>query len=209
MTTNITDALSAPVGLSRDGETLAIEVRRNHAVLIAGIAGSGKSEMLRRMREALEPQVDAALLFHAEGIRANADEVITAAHHEMQARLREPSRIADGPVVLLIDDYGAMSIGRDATDELLLAVREVAVKGRSTDVHLVVATQGREGLGTQLLRQMRMRIGLGRLVSPISRIFSEQERNLIADAGTNPTGCGDGVLVGVDSRLTLFTALPL
>ncbi|SKE70609.1 ftsk/SpoIIIE family protein, putative [Mycobacteroides abscessus subsp. massiliense] len=206
MTAN-TSTLSVPVGVTPAGEQLTVDLRSNSAVLVAGIAGSGKSEMLRRMRYALERQLDTDHLFHAQGIRAGADAVILAAYEEMQGRLREPSRIADGPAVLLVDDYGAMSIGRDAMDELIQAVREVALKGRASDVHLIIATQGTEGLSCELQMNMSARIVLGRLVSPISRIFSEQERELIAGAGITATDRGDGVVVGVNEQPIPFIAL--
>lgn len=207
MTTNTT-TLTVPVGTTSDGHPVAVDLRRNHAVLVAGVAGSGKSTLLRRMRDGLEPQLDAALLFHAEGIRATADDVILAARDEL--RRRRQSRADDGdPAVLLIDDYGVLCIGRDRSDELVRAVEEISIKGRAAGVHLIVATQGREGIGGRLLMNMSTRIVLGRLVHPINRVFSDLERELFADSGTNPTGPGDGVLIGTDGRPTPFTALPL
>ncbi|WP_078321662.1 AAA family ATPase [Mycobacteroides chelonae] len=208
MTTK-TDTLSVPVGATPDGETLTVDLRRNHAVLLAGTAGSGKTVLLRRMRHALERQLAATHLFHAEGIRPNASDVITAAHAELRHRLRQPSRIADGPAVLFVDDYGVLCIGRDRADELVRAVEEIAVKGRAAGVHLVLATQGIEGLSGALLTQMSTRIVLGHLVSPISRIFPSGERELIeAAAGIRAHDRGDGVLVDVDGQPTRFTALP-
>lgn len=208
MTTNTTTTLSVPVGVTPADELLSVDLRRDHAVLISGTAGSGKTVLLRRMREALVPQLDATRLFHAGGIRPNASEVILAARAEMQHRLREPSRVADGPAVLLVDDYGVLCIHRDATDELVTAVREIAVKGRAADVHLVLATQGTEGLRGALLAQMSTRIVLGRLVSPISRIFSDRERERITSTGIAPTNRGDGVLVDIDGQPIRFTAPP-
>lgn len=208
MITN-TDTLSVPIGATPDGEMFTVDLRRNHAVLLAGAAGIGKTTLLRRMREALVPQIDDVRLFHAEGIRPNASDAITAAYVEMQHRLREPSRIADGPAVLSIDDFGVLCIGRDGSDELVRAVEEIAVKGRSADVHLVLATQGTEGLSGALLMNMSTRIVLGRMAHPISRIFSSRERELIeAAACINPLDRGDGVLVDVDGQPTRFTAAP-
>ncbi|MBE5488542.1 hypothetical protein E3G71_001043 [Mycobacteroides abscessus] len=203
------DTLTVPVGVTLDGEPLTVDLRRNHAVLVAGIAGSGKSTLLRRMRDALESQIDTALLFHAEGIRANADAVILAARDELRRRLREPSRIDDSPAALLVDDYGAMSIGRDLSDDLVRAVRELSIKGRSVGVHMVLATQGTEGLSGALRMNMSTRILVGRTAHPISLIFSDLERELIADIGISPAGPGDGVLIGVDGQPVPFTALPL
>ncbi|QZT56241.1 hypothetical protein [Mycolicibacterium austroafricanum] len=200
--------MTVPVGVTPDGETVTVDLRRNHAVLVAGIAGSGKSTLLRRMRGALEPQLDVGLMFHAEGIRANADDVILTARDEMRSRLQ--SRADDAaPAVLLVDDYGAMSIGRDRSDKSVQAIEEIAVKGRAAGMHLVLATQGREGLSGALLMNMTTRILVGRAAHPITRLFSDQERELITDSGTNPTGPGDGVLIGTDGRPTPFTALPL
>ncbi|SLG53734.1 ftsk/SpoIIIE family protein, putative [Mycobacteroides abscessus subsp. massiliense] len=207
MITN-TDTLSVPVGVTPDGELLNVDLRRDHAVLITGTAGSGKTVLLHRMRHALERQLDATHLFHDGGIRPNTSEVILAARAELQRRLREPNRIADGPAVLLVDDFGVLCIHRDATDELLNAVREIAVMGRPADVHLVLATQGTEGLQGALLAQMSTRIVLGHLVSPISRIFSNRDRELITSTGIAPTDRGDGVLVDIDGQPNPFTALP-
>ena len=119
------DTLTVPVGVTPDGEQLTVDLRRNTSVLVAGIAGSGKSTLLRRMRGALEPQLDAGLLFHAEGIRANADDVILAARDERRRRMRE-RRIDDSPAVLLVDDFGVMCIGRDRSDESVRAIEEIA-----------------------------------------------------------------------------------
>ncbi|WP_100522452.1 hypothetical protein [Mycobacteroides abscessus] len=204
MATNTT--LTVPVGVTLDGEQLTVDLRRNTSVLVAGIAGSGRSTLLRRMRDALDPQLDAALLFHAEGIRANADDVILAARDELRRRMRE-RRIDDSPAVLLVDDFGVMCIGRDRSDESVRAIEEIAVKGRAAGVHLVLATQGTEGLSGRLLMNMSTRILAGRMAHPISRLLSEQERELLADAGINPTKAGDGVLVGTDGRPVMFTAL--
>lgn len=202
------DTLTVPVGVTPDGEQLTVDLRRNTSVLVAGIAGSGKSTLLRRMRGALEPQLDAGLLFHAEGIRANADDVILAARDERRRRMRE-RRIDDSPAVLLVDDFGVMCIGRDRSDESVRAIEEIAVKGRAAGVHLVLATQGTEGLSGRLLMNMSTRVVLGRAAHPISRLLSEQERELLADTGINPIGPGDGVLIGTDGHPVAFTALPL
>ncbi|MFV1360722.1 hypothetical protein ABFV47_27255 [Mycolicibacterium fortuitum] len=202
------DTLTVPVGVTPDGEFLTVDLRRNAAVLVAGIAGSGKSEMLRRMRYALERQIDTTLLFHAEGVRANADDVILAARDELRRRMRE-RRIDDSPAVLVVDDFGVMCIGRDRSDQTVRAVEEISIKGRAVGVHLVLATQGHEGLSGALLMNMSTRIVVGRLVRPITRVFSDGERELLADAGTSATGPGGGVLIGTDGRPTPFTALPL
>lgn len=194
MITN-TDTLAVPVGVTPNGEPLTVDLRRDHAVLIAWAAGSGKTVLLRRMREALVRQIDDVRLFHAEGIRPNANAVILAVYEELQQRLREPSRIDDGPVVLLVDDFGVLCIGRDRGDELVQAIEEIAVKGRAADVHLVLATQGTEGLSGALLMNMSTRIVLGRLAHPISRIFSSRERELIEATTGTSTHRGDGVLV--------------
>lgn len=207
MTTN-NDTLTVPAGVTPDGETLTVDLRRNHAVLVAGIAGSGKSTLLRRMREALEPQLDAALLFHAEGIRANADAVILAARDELRRRLHSQADDA-APAALVIDDCGVMCIGRDRSDETVRAVAEISIKGRAAGVHMVLATQGTEGLSGALRMNMSTRILVGRAAHPISLIFSDLERELIADIGISPAGPGDGVLIGVDGQPVPFTALPL
>lgn len=202
------DTLTVPVGVTPDGEQLTVDLRRNSAVLIAGIAGSGKTTMLTLMRYAMERQLDAGLLFHAEGIRATADGVILAAHDEM--RHRRQNRVDDAaPAVLLVDDYGVMCIGRDRSDETVRAVEEIAVKGRAAGVHLVLATQGTEGMSSALLMNMSTCIVLGRMAHPITRVFSDLERELIADTGITPAGPGDGVLVGTDGNPVAFTALPL
>ncbi len=202
------DTLTVPVGVTPDGEQLTVDLRRNTSVLVAGIAGSGKSTLLRRMRGALEPQLDAGLLFHAEGIRANADDVILTARDEMRRRMRE-RRIDADPAALVIDDFGVMCIGRDRSDETVRAVEEIAVKGRAAGVHLIIATQGREGLSGALLMNMSTRVVLGRAAHPITHVFSDLERELIADTGINPIGPGDGVLIGTDGHPIPFTALPL
>lgn len=206
MTTTTT--LTVPVGVTPDGEQLTTDLRRTSAVLVAGIAGSGKTEMLRRMRYALERQIDTALLFRAEGIYPTADDLILAARDELRRRMRE-HRIDDSPAVLLVDDFGVMCIGRDRSDQTVRAVEEISIKGRAVGVHLVLATQGHEGLSGALLMNMSTRIVVGRLVRPITRVFSDGERELITDTDTNPAGPGEGVFVGVDGRPTPFTALPL
>lgn len=201
------DTLTVPVGVTPDGETITTDLRRNSAVLVAGIAGSGKTEMLRRMRYALERQIDTALLFHAEGIRANAGDVILAARDELRRRMRE-RRIDDSPAVLAVDDYGVLCIGRDRGDQTVRAVEEISIKGRAVGVHLVLATQGHEGLSGALLMNMSTRIVVGRLVRPITRVFSDGERELITDADINSAGPGDGVLIGADGNPVAFTSLP-
>ncbi|SIN36461.1 ATP-binding protein [Mycobacteroides abscessus] len=207
MTTNTT-TLTVPVGVTPDGETVTVDLCRNAAVLVAGIAGSGKTTMLTLMRSALERQLDTDHLFHAEGIRATADGVILAAHDEM--RHRRQNRVDDAaPAVLLVDDYGVLCIGRDRSDELVRAIEEIAVKGRAAGVHLIIATQGREGLSGALLMNMSTRVVLGRAAHPITHVFSDLERELIADADINSAGPGSGVLVGTDGRPTPFTSLPL
>lgn len=209
MITNTNATLTVPVGVTSDGNPVAVDLRRNFAVLVAGIAGSGKSEMLCRMRYALERQLDTDHLFHAQGIRAGADAVILAARDERRRRMRE-RRIDDSPAVLLVDDFGVMCIGRDRSDELVRAIEEIAVKGRAAGVHLVLATQGTEGLGRALLMNLSTRIVVGRLVHPVTtNVFSDGERELIADAGITHIGRGGGVLIGTDGRPTPFAALPL
>lgn len=152
-----THTATVPVGIAPSGVTLTVPLRGAGAVIVAGIAGSGKSVLLSRMRGSLELQRIA--VFHAEGIRANADEVILAARDELRRRMRE-RQIEDSPVVLLVDDYGVLCIGRDRSDELVRAIEEIAVKGRAAGVHLVLATQGTEGLGGALLMNMSTRIVL-------------------------------------------------
>lgn len=205
MTTTTT--LSVPVGVTTGGNTLTVDLRRNSAVLVAGIAGSGKTEMLRRMRYALERQIDTALLFHAEGIRANADDVILTARDELRSRLQ--SRADDAaPAVLVVDDFGVMCIGRDRSDQTVRAVEEISIKGRAVGVHLVLATQGREGVSGALLMNMTTRIVLGRMAHPITQVFSDGERELLADADINSAGPGGGVLIGTDGNPVAFTSLP-
>lgn len=206
--TTYTTTLTVPVGVTLDGEQLTVDLRRNTSVLVAGIAGSGKTTMLTLMQSALERQLDAGLLFHAEGIRANADDVILAARDERRRRMRE-RRIDADPAALVIDDFGVMCIGRDRSDETVRAVEEIAVKGRAAGVHLVLATQGTEGMSSALLMNMSTCIVLGRMAHPITRVFSDLERELIADTGITPAGPGDGVLVGTDGNPVAFTALPL
>ncbi|MCV7204931.1 hypothetical protein H7J71_23235 [Mycolicibacterium peregrinum] len=209
MTAN-TSTLSVPVGVTPAGEQLTVDLRRNSAVLVAGIAGSGKSAMLRRMRYSLERQLDTDHLFHAQGIRAGADAVILAARDELRRRLREPSRIDAGPTVLFVDDYGVLCIARRGGDELVRAIEEISIKGRAAGVHLVLATQGTEGLGRALLMNLSTRIVVGRLVHPVTtNVFSDGERELIADAGITHIGRAGGVLIGTDGRPTPFAALPL
>ncbi|GAB4910025.1 hypothetical protein MAHJHV65_00040 [Mycobacterium avium subsp. hominissuis] len=208
MANSTPSALTVPVGTTPDDETLTVDLRRNSAVLVAGIAGSGKTEMLRRMRYALERQIDDVCLFHAEGIRANADDVILAAYEEMRRRMQERRRAEDRPAALLVDDYGAMSIGRDRSDKSVRDIEEIAIKGRAAGVHLVLATQAAEGIGGRLLMNMTTRIVLGRMAHPITRVFSDLERELIADADINSAGPGGGVLIGADGNPVAFTSLP-
>ncbi|MGC7354110.1 hypothetical protein RBA38_23005, partial [Mycobacteroides abscessus subsp. abscessus] len=90
------------------------------------------------------------------------------------------NRVDDAaPAVLLVDDYGVMCIGRDRSDETVRAVEEIAVKGRAAGVHLVLATQGTEGMSSALLMNMSTCIVLGRMAHPITRVFSDLERELI------------------------------
>lgn len=202
----ITHTATVPVGIAPSGVTLTLPLRGAGAVLVAGIAGTGKSVLLHRMRGALELQHIA--LLHAEGIRANANEMILAARDELRRRIRE-RRIEDSPVVLLVDDYGVLCIGRDHGGELVRAVEEIAVKGRTAGVHLVLATQGTEGIGGRLLMNLSTRIVLGPLVHPISRVFSDQERERIEAVRNARTDLHAGLLVGVDGQTVPFTALPL
>ena len=85
---------------------------------------------------------DIARQLNAEGIRANAGDVILAARDELRRRMRE-RRIDDSPAVLLVDDFGVMCIGRDRGDQTVRAVEEISIKGRAVGVR--VRFDGAEG----------------------------------------------------------------
>lgn len=187
--TTTTSPLTIPIGISRDGEQLTIDLRQDHGVLIMGIAGSGKTELLRRMLRALEPQLSDGHLFHAEGI--------AAAHAEMDRRLQDPSLIT-GPVVLALDP--------GHTPATANAVRDIAVKGRAVDVHLLVSTQLVLGSTASVLSQMPVRIVVGPPSPLFARAFSDQEWEQIVAAATSERF--SGALVAAAGDLTPFTALP-
>lgn len=171
---------TVPVGIAPSGVTLTVPLRRNSVVLIEGFAGTGKSVLLSRMRNSLELQRVA--VFHAERIRANADDVILAARAELEARKLardEPTTAA----VLLVDDLGVLLAERDLGHEVVRAIREIAIKGRAAGVHLVLAAQSSAGIPGALLMQASARI------------------DLAADHG--------GVLTDSVDESTPFTALPL
>lgn len=152
-----TNTATAPVGVAPSGVTLAVPLRRAGAVLVTGVAGSGKSVLLNQMRGSLELQhID---VFHAVGIRADADAVILAAHGELQRQLR--NRAGDvATAVLLVDGLHQVLDERDLSHEVVRAIREIAIKGRTAGVHLVLAAQSSAGIPGALLMQVSTRIDL-------------------------------------------------
>ncbi|MCP2622046.1 hypothetical protein NLB33_04160 [Mycolicibacterium smegmatis] len=186
--TTTTSPLTVPVGVARDSKELTVDLRQAHGVLIMGVAGSGKTHLLRRMLGALESH-PGVRLFHAEGI--------AAARAEMERRLQDPSLVA-GPVVLALDP--------GHTPATANAVRDIAVKGRAVDVHLLVSTQLVLGSTAGVLSQMSTRIVVGPSSAQFAHAFSEPEWEQVKAAAAGEHF--SGVLVDADGELTPFAALP-
>ncbi|MBF9519508.1 hypothetical protein [Mycobacteroides chelonae] len=187
--TTTASPLTIPIGISRDGEQLTIDLRQDHGVLIMGVAGSGKTDLLRRMLGALKSQLGDGQLFHAEGI--------AAAHAEMERRLQNPSLVT-GPAVLALDP--------GHTTETVNAARDIVIKGRAVDFHLVLTTQAVLGSTASVLSQMPVRIVVGPPSPLFAHAFSDQEWEQMVAAVTSERF--SGALVNAADDLTPFTALP-
>lgn len=187
----VTTSLTVPIGRTRDGEPVTVDLTRG-PLLIAGSTGSGKSELLRRI---IAPQSAPVLLFHADGTRPGIASVTAAGHAEMLRRQRDPER-ATVPVLMVVDL---------PTPEIGPQLRDIAVRGRGTGVHLIIATQSLVSIDGALVAQFAHQIVLGRPSVYLRRAFSETEWEQVKTAAAGEPF--SGLLVDADGELTPFTAL--
>lgn len=188
----VTTSPTVPIGHTRDGEPVTVDLTRG-PLLIAGSAGSGKSELLRRI---LAPQSAPVLLFHADGTRSGVASVTAAGHAEMLRREPDPER-ATVPALVIVDL---------PTPEIGPQLRDIALRGRGAGVHLIVATQSLVSIDGALVTQFAHRIVLGRPSVYLRRAFSEPEWEQVKAAAAGERF--SGVLVDADGELTPFAGLP-
>ncbi|WP_435594684.1 FtsK/SpoIIIE domain-containing protein [Tsukamurella tyrosinosolvens] len=187
-----TSPLTVPVGVTRDGKPVTVDLARG-PLLVAGGAGSGKSELLRRI---LALQGAPVLLFHADGTRPGIASVTAAGHAEMLRRQRDPVW-ATVPALVVVDL---------PTPEIGPQLRDIAVQGRGAGVHLIMATQSLVSVDDALVAQFAHRIVLGRPSVYLRRAFSEPEWEQVKAAAVGERF--SGLLVDADGGLTPFTTLP-
>ncbi len=166
--------LRAPIGIGADGPVAVDLAADGPHLLIAGTTGSGKSELLQTLicslASAAPPTAVTFLLVDYKGgsaFRAIADlpHVVglltdldpaesTRALTSLRAELRQRERLAaaggDTPeLIVVIDEFATLAA---ELPEFLTGVLDIAQRGRSLGLHLVLATQRPAGVVTPAIR---------------------------------------------------------
>lgn len=183
--------LEAPIGKNADGQLQSITFADSfvHA-LIAGIPGSGKSELLHTIILSLSlkyspEQLKLYLLDFKEGLEFNAYKNLPHAKlvsiksdkefgigilEELNEKLRERANIlkekgsvkinGEFPRILVVIDE-FQELFRD-NDNAQELLRKIVVQGRSAGIHLIMASQGmsQSGLSSNLKNKFGVRLAL-------------------------------------------------
>mgnify|MGYP001061758258 FL=1 len=166
--------LRAPIGIGADGPVTVDLAADGPHLLIAGTTGSGKSELLQTLICSLaagaSPTAVTFLLVdykggaafravtdlpHVVGVLTDLDPAESArALTSLRAELRQRERLAaagDGApdLVVVIDEFATLAA---ELPEFLTGVLDIAQRGRSLGLHLVLATQRPAGVVTPAIR---------------------------------------------------------
>lgn len=176
-----TNEFTAPVGMGNDGPVWIDIVADGPHGLLAGTTGSGKSEFLRTLVASLAVHNDpshlnfvlidykggsafdvCAELPHVAGIVTDLDEHLAAramtcleaelVFREQHLRDSGVSDIADSDLprlMIVIDEFAAMAAD---LPEFMAGLVDIAARGRSLGVHLLLATQRPAGIVKDSIR---------------------------------------------------------